>query len=163
MKIIDNALNHEDFTRVKEYMMSKWIDWYFSETIVTGEEENFPISCFTHAFYDFRNNRIHCSSSYDILLPIIEILKPASLVRVKANLYVNQNKFVMHDMHTDNDRDINAALFYVNSNNGKTIFLDGTEIESVENRLVIFKANTPHRSTNCTDQYRRVNINFNYI
>ena len=32
------------------------------------------------------------------------------------------------------DRDINAAIFYVNSNNGKTIFLDGTVIESVENR-----------------------------
>ena len=162
MKIIDNALNHEDFTKLKDFMMSD-CDWYFSESIVSGEDENFPTCCFTHAFYDYRNYHVHCSSSYNLLLPIIEILKPVSLVRVKANMYVNQNKFVMHDMHTDSDRDINAALFYVNSNNGKTIFLDGTEIESVENRLVIFKANTPHRSTNCTDQYRRVNINFNYI
>ena len=161
MKIIDNALSQKHFLALKLFMMNE-CDWYFSESIVTGEDENFPMCCLTHAFYDYKDYTVHCSSSYNFLLPIINILQPTSLIRIKANMYINQNKFVEHDLHTDSDKDINAALFYVNTNNGKTIFEDGTEIDSVENRLVIFKGNTPHRSTNCTDQYRRVNINFNY-
>ena len=36
-------------------------------------------------------------------------------------------------------------------------------ISSIENRLLLFKADTPHRSTSCTDQKFRMNININYI
>ena len=29
--------------------------------------------------------------------------------------------------------------------------------------LLLFDASRPHRSTNCADDWRRVNINFNYF
>jgi hypothetical protein len=78
-------------------------------------------------------------------------------------MYINQNNLIEHGTHIDSERSIKAAVYYVNSNNGKTIFESGEEIESVENRLVIFDANHPHRSTNCTDEWRRITVNFNYV
>lgn len=162
MNIIDNALNPDDFIRIKNFMMDE-CDWYFSDTIASKKE--FPICYFVHNIYQlYEDNQIHCSNSYHLMIPILNILNPLAILRIKANMYINQNIFAEHENHIDNEREeVKSAIFYVNSNNGKTIFLDGTEIESVENRLVIFKANTPHRSTNCTDQYRRTNINFNYV
>ena len=44
-----------------------------------------------------------------------------------------------------------------------TVLEDGTECESVANRLLLFDATKPHHSTTCTDQKRRVNINVNYM
>ena len=51
---------------------------------------------------------------------------------------------------------------YLNTNDGYTVFEDGTQIESVKNRILIFKTSLKHTGTNCTDQKRRVLINFNY-
>jgi len=56
-----------------------------------------------------------------------------------------------------------TSIFYVNTNNGCTVFEDGTEVKSVGNRLVTFPGNTLHTGRNCTDEKCRVLINFNYI
>ena len=40
---------------------------------------------------------------------------------------------------------------------------DGTKIESVENRVVIFDSQIRHAGVPCTDEKRRVVINFNFI
>ena len=56
-----------------------------------------------------------------------------------------------------------SAILYINTNNGLTVLEDGTECESVANRLLLFDASKPHHSTTCTDQKRRVNINMNYM
>jgi len=54
-------------------------------------------------------------------------------------------------------------LFYLNTNDGLTVLEDGTEIKSIENRILLHDASKPHHSTTCTDADRRVNINFNYF
>ena len=56
-----------------------------------------------------------------------------------------------------------TAIYYVNTNNGYTYFEDGQKVESVENRLVIMPSNLPHAGATCTDELRRVVINFNYL
>ena len=57
-----------------------------------------------------------------------------------------------------------TAIFYVNSNNGYTIFKESKEkVESVENRLVVFPTNLEHCGVSCTDNNQRVVINFNFI
>ena len=49
------------------------------------------------------------------------------------------------------------------NNDGFTVLHDGTKIESKRNRLLLFDGSKPHHSTNCTDDWRRININFNYF
>ena len=41
-------------------------------------------------------------------------------------------------------------------------FEDGTKVKSVANRLVIFQVKH-HGGTSCTDETKRIVINFNYI
>jgi hypothetical protein len=66
-------------------------------------------------------------------------------------------------MHRDYDHEnLTTAIYYVNSNNGYTKFKSGEEIKSLENRLIVFKCNLLHSGTTCTDEKRRVVINFNF-
>ena len=55
-----------------------------------------------------------------------------------------------------------TAVFYVNTNNGYTIFESGEKVSSVENRMVIFDSNILHTGTTCTDERVRCVLNFNY-
>ena len=45
----------------------------------------------------------------------------------------------------------------------KTIFEKGQEIESRENRLILFDGRLKHAGTTSTDSKRRILINFNYL
>jgi hypothetical protein len=55
-----------------------------------------------------------------------------------------------------------TAVFYVNTNNGGTIFLNGKKTNSVANRLVEFDSHQKHAAVDCTDEKVRVVVNFNY-
>ncbi|MAU64390.1 MAG: hypothetical protein CMC38_08660, partial [Flavobacteriaceae bacterium] len=63
----------------------------------------------------------------------------------------------------DLDYDHQAALIYLNTNDGFTELDDGTRIDSIENRLLLFNGNELHSSSTCTDQKRRVLISLNYF
>ena len=89
---------------------------------------------------------------------------PKSLIRIKANAYPkNGNKIIKHRPHIDNSFEHKGAIFYLNTNNGKTILKDGTEIDSIANRMLLFDSSKSHSSTNCTDAKMRFNININYF
>ena len=85
-----------------------------------------------------------------------------SLIRIKANLYTRTNTIEHHADHTDLPFEHKTALFYLNNNNGLTVLEDGTKVESVENRLLLFDGSKKHHSTSSTDSVR-ININFNYF
>ena len=66
-------------------------------------------------------------------------------------------------MHTDTDlKSHKTSVFYVNTNNGGTIFQNGKKTKSKANRLVEFDSHQKHAAVDCTDQKVRVVINFNY-
>ena len=46
---------------------------------------------------------------------------------------------------------------------GNHIFQNGSVVESLENRLLIFNSNLMHSGTTCTNENVRCVINFNYI
>ena len=50
----------------------------------------------------------------------------------------------------------------MNTCNGWTEFEKGGKVKSVENRIVIFDSNLKHQGVTCTNEQRRVLINFNY-
>ena len=157
-QIIDNALSKQDFLNIKNTIYSNNFSWYFSNIIASeNDNKNFY---FIHCFYDYF---VPKSDFVSILNPILNILKPNSLIRIKANLYPNLGKEIKNDMHTDKPYIHKGALFYINTKNGFTELEDGSKIESIENRLLLFDSSKKHRSTHCTDKKSRVNINFNYF
>ena len=92
---------------------------------------------------------------------------PKEIFRIKANLLTKTSEIVKNSFHIDIDAlDIlpwKTGILYMNTNDGYTEFEDGTVVESVANKFVIFPANMKHRGTSCTNEKIRVAINFNYL
>ena len=165
-KIIDDALSQKDLLALQKAMMwSADFPWYLCDEILIGQ----PFDGFyaTHLFYyigvppTLRGPDI--SSFNPILQPLVDVLKPNSIIRIKANFYPRTSEILEHDPHVDFDYLHKGALFYLNSCDGYTRLDDGTKIESIENRLLFLDASKVHRSTTCTNAKGRFNINFNYF
>lgn len=165
-EIIDNFLDQSDFDLLKDNILNGGdFPWYMR--IGVSDHTSNDGYFFTHVFYD---NFQVVSNYFNIISPLLDKIDPLSLVRIKANFYPSTPKIIKHEPHVDfmdeNENPIpcKACLFYVNSNNGKTIFESGEEIESIENRALFFDPSILHQSTTCTnDSVGRFNINFNYF
>lgn len=160
-KIIDNAINDIAFATLKTTMMGIHFDWHFSNKIVS-EDDPPTTGYFIHNFYsDFKPRSQYVKE----IAPILRVLKPQSIIRIKANLYTkgSEKDPIAHGFHKDFTFTHQAAIFYVNTNNGFTILEDGTKIESIANRLLLFDGSRDHSSTDCTDAQCRINIGFNFF
>ena len=158
--VIDNAVPKEVFKKIQEHMLSLQYNWHYGEGVADkGDVGNFQFIHTIHeGYYMDRPN------DYQVIYPVMDVLGPQLLIRVKANLLTKTDTNEVHGMH--NDTIIPGALtavYYLNTNNGYTIFEDGDKVESVENTLVIFPAKIRHSGASCTDKLRRVVINFNFI
>jgi len=160
--LIDNFLQNDQYQNLKNKIIRNDFPWYYSPNVVRKNEEKQHFQ-FTHCFFDNQNLFLR-----DFYYPvgiddIMKVLNCRDLVRIKANLTTNSNKIIEHSLHRDYIYDCTTSIYYVNSNNGYTLFEDGTKIESIENRMVIFPSNLMHTGTTCTNQNIRCVINFNYF
>ena len=143
--------------------------WYQSDGIVS--EDDVDKFQFIHPFYV---DPVSTSTAFAMITPILKLLKPLMILKIRAKLLTRTPEIEKSNFHTDIMADIKGpteekisqittAIYYVNANNGYTEFEDGTKVESVENRLVIFPSNIKHRGTSCTNEQTRMVINFNYF
>tara|TARA_B100000287_G_C20351717_1_gene670075 strand:+ start:111 stop:647 length:537 start_codon:yes stop_codon:yes gene_type:complete len=86
------------------------------------------------------------------------------LWRLKMNLYPRTNRRVHHQSHIDyyHSEGLTTCLYYVNDNNGFTIFDRKRKIKSKKNRAILFDGSNKHHSTTPTDCNYRVSINIDY-
>jgi len=166
LTITDNCLQQEDLDMIKNTILGPNFPWMMHD-IVASEK----LSCdpkynnqFVHSFY---MSPFVESQYLDLLSPILHILQPEAIIKIKANIVPCTNEIVEHGFHTDLpgklEQVCKTAVFYLNTNNGYTLFKDGERINSVENRLAIFDTTDLHTGTSCTDNAYRAVINFNYI
>jgi hypothetical protein len=138
--------------------------WFYADRIVF--EDDVDKFQFIHAFYD---NHMPMSPFSNELDSIINIIQPFSIVKIRAKLLTRTPEIVESTFHVDiplseeNLKQWTTSIFYINTNNGYTKFEDGTIVESVANRMLSFPANMKHCGTSCTDERRRIVINFNYF
>ena len=160
-KIIDNALPQEEFENIKNNMLNSNFPWNLT-TVITNEREVLPTHAsfyFTHMFWDGFN----IESASQIFAPLLNLMNCHALMRIKANCYPSTPEVIVHDNHFDYPFPHKGAIFYLNTNNGLTILEDKVEVESIENRLLLFDPSKMHTSTTCTDTKCRINVNFNYF
>ena len=158
IEVIDNFLGQRHFDEIREVLSGLTIPWYYNDS-VTGDIVTNQYY-FTHNFYNY--NR-WMSEHHIIMKPIIEMLGVKAIMRIKGNLYPGVETPVEDPMHIDYPFEHKAAILYINTNNGYTVFEDGTKVEPVANRLVKFNGFVPHASSRCTDAKVRLNVNFNYF
>ena len=170
MKIEDNFLKQEEFDKIQKLMgQPSPLPWFYADRIVFEDDDKFQ---FIHAFYD---NHMPMSPFANELDSIINIIQPFSIVKVRAKLLTRTPEIVETSFHVDIPlpeeklSQWTTSIFYLNTNNGYTEFQDGriemenTKVKSVANRMVSFPANLRHRGTSCTNERKRVVINFNYF
>ena len=158
MKIIDNLIDDKSLKNLSDTLLGGEFPWYYNSSKSSiDDDENYQ---FTHIFFSEKKIK---TSHWKLVLPIIEKLEVKDLIRVKANLTPKKEINYKYPMHTDTDlKGHKTSVFYVNTNNGGTIFQNGKKATSKANRLVEFDSHQSHAGVDCTDQKVRVVINFNY-
>lgn len=169
IKVYDNFLDTNNFLKIQEILLGEEFPWYCGSIIKqdnntkTSIEEKYNFQ-FYHTFFI---NPYYQSPAIDIIKPLLQKLEPMFLIRVKANLNPATNIHIEHGMHNDIEANISdqsyTAVFYLNTNNGYTLFEAGEKVESLANRLVVFPRSLKHTGSTCTDVKRRAVLNLNFI
>tara|TARA_R100001086_G_scaffold240023_1_gene165809 strand:+ start:592 stop:1104 length:513 start_codon:yes stop_codon:yes gene_type:complete len=158
IKIKNNFLKPDEFKDIQQVLSSEYFPWYFNDYKVTGDNK----FQFVHRFYDQREGG-NLSSATEHLLPIFRTIGMRALIRAKSNLNIIDSKQTRDTFHCDyKEKGLMTAIFYINTNNGKTVFKNGEEVDCVENRLVIFPCQMEHTGKMQSDTKRRIVLNINY-
>jgi len=157
--VIDNFLDPYQFLEIQRVMMSEEFPWYTNPNKGVAYNNGRDGIYFVHHFHYKQPS----SDFFRLIEPFLNKLPydQSALSRVKGNMYPSMRRRVFHDWHTDFRKPHKGGVFCINTNNGFTCFKNG-KIKSVENRLILFDPSVPHRSSTCTNQTCRININFNY-
>jgi len=165
IEVIDSFLSDFDFRVIQnQFLENSQFMWQFNP-LRDGEYNRFshqeekPFQ-FVHGLYV---NFSPQSEYFQYIKPFCKKLKIRALLRVKLNLTTRSERIIEGDFHVDQPGEHKAAIFYLNTCDGYTLFENGEKVDSVANRMVLFDGSLKHTGTNCTDKQRRVVINFNYL
>ena len=157
----DDFLDDVSLEGVCGVILGTTFPWNYNDAIVAKDDGGY--FQFVHSFYD---DCLPRSKFFNLLEPILNKLQPKGLVRVKANTTTRTSQNIIHKQHTDlpySFENAYTSVFYLNTNNGGTVFGEGDFVNSLRNRLVTFPMHQKHSGKTCTDEKRRVVINLNYF
>ena len=160
MKIIDDFLSKTDFEITQQFFLGNDLNWKLNNSIanhITGLDQYMLV----HPFFDISKPSQNNWSGF--LQPLFLKLNAKYILRVKANFRPRTSKGVLSPYHIDMDLNQQTAIFYLNTNNGYTLFKDGTKVHSLANRLLTFDGNLQHCGCSATDSNYRILLNINYI
>ena len=159
-QVLDNYFPLDYFYSLRNKIINTGFQWQFA-TKVNHEQTNNNDSYFCQNIY-----QDHMPKTFlwdDINYILSEYLHGEGILRAKVNLYIKTSKIIEHAKHVDYEIPHKGAIIYLNTCDGFTRLHDGTKIESVENRLLLFDSSKPHNSTSTTNALGRYNININYV
>ena len=163
IEVFDNFLEHELFKKIYDKIINS--QWSYSDLIISFDKRICD-ELDNHQMYNMIYSDDEPKSDMFHLIRGIMMhgkFNFKSLIKIKANLSFRTTEKIIHGYHVDVPYECKTAIYYLNTNDGCTMFKDGREIGSVENRLVIFNSQLEHTGTTCTDQKIRSVINFNYF
>ena len=154
--VIDNFLDYDYFEFLCDKVLTDETPWFFNECITRPGDNEYQ---FTHSVYGDLKSRSPLNDYFSQLYKKLEV---NTLIRTKMNLNPRTETVQYSEPHVDFN-DCITSIFYFNTNNGKTIFEGGTEVNQVANRLVRFDSNLKHYGASCTDEMNRILVNINYV
>ena len=161
VKIQDNFLEQNYFDKLIKEVDGPFCPYFIQDHVNFPNDGHFQM---THTIYTDWQPR---SDLYNYFVPFFQKLDMFTLIRCKINLLPRTDKVIEHGLHIDIENSLNCcktSVMYLNTNNGYTLFEDGTKVDSVANRLVTFNNSTKHSgSTNTCDEPYRLVLNVDYI
>jgi len=171
IQVINDYLKPEELKEIHDLMYEPgfWSYDPFKVRFNDVEEDDLRDGQFNHGF--FLSTTMQQSKYLPKLFPILWRANPLAIYRIKANLEkYGGNEALESDWHWDWQSDektpcknMQTAIFYVNSNNGYTQFETGESVRSLPNRMVLFPSNLKHRGVSSTNSKERFVINFNWF
>ena len=157
-QVIENFLPQNTADFIEKEMLCNTFPWYYSDAINTPEDNDKFF--FSHSI--IHEGEINSKFYDNIAFPILNKLQSNKIFRVKCNLYPKQNKGITKGFHTDMEQEHKVLLYYVNTNDGFTLFENGDIVPSIKNTALLFNGNLKHMAVLQTDKKVRINININY-
>jgi len=158
MKIIDNFIDNQDIVNdIQSTLLGNNFPYFYNNYV--AEPTDHSDYYFNHIL--FHQNEVKSDYYNQILSPLLGRLDYNYLIRGKINCYTRKEKHIEAGMHVDMNEKHFVGLYSVNTNNGYTMFEDGTKVKSVANQMIIFDGRMKHCSANQTDENLRINININ--
>lgn len=163
--VYDNFLNPEEFGALKRYLgPGGEFPWKLSPRINNADQSNDDMYFATMIYHSYHDG--WCKDINRELFQIISSkLHIESIFRIKSNLYFpsRSGKVEHHALHRDALFKHQGALFFLTTCDAPTTMADGTQIESIENRIMLFDPTYEHSSSSPTNAPFRTTINFNYF
>ena len=173
VRVKDNFLSDRDFWFLKDLFFNEqtiyYPTWKIADLSEVSHPDNFDDWFLTHPIYD--DTRILSTAFDDVNEKLVGPIRAmentdfAILARLKVNFYPHTHEVNEHLAHTDasHTRRWRGGIYCLNTCDGYTGFADGTKVDSVENRLILFDSLEPHYSTSTSHAQARLNININYV
>ena len=168
VRIKKNFLPSLFFNKLKTIVTSSTLPWYFnSQTVGNKRDKTDNHFMFTHVLYNSLE-KAH-SAWFKDFEPIIYFLdnkiKVNKLLRMKLNIYTNQNKRIKHVSHQDilvsggvPKKNTTIVLLNFTTCNGGTV-INGNEYASNENEMLSFNNLNKHYGITQTDTQTRIILN----
>ena len=157
MKIIKNFLPLNQYNFLKEQIQSNEFPWYFNEYTVTPDTQ----FQFIHSFYYMHKQQ---SNLFPLINPIIELIDPALLFRVKINLNPQTSSIIETGMHKDlQDSRFKSSVLFFNTCDGYLKLKNNNPILSEDNKLVTFDSCIEHTGSTTTNEKRRIVMTIIYL
>ena len=165
MKIYKNFIKKEYSNKINDELLKPYFPWYYNKSQTGGNDTSFM----SHIFHN--GNDIN-SDYFHLVEPILEKLKIKYLINVRANLCLKRpsrcswhvDDLMPGGKYVANNKDLKhtTAIYYVNTNNGSTLFKNFKNVKCEKNKIVIFDANLHHKAKIQTNTDTRMVININY-
>jgi hypothetical protein len=167
MLVLDDYLDRHLFLSMRAALEEATFPWEKSQILSEKAATHLPPGDNlqqVHGFYLKKPGIFFRSDQLWIIAPILEKLNPISLIKAKVNRSPRKERHIEYGLHVDTRRrGATTAIFYLNSNNGYTLFDDGAKVLSVENRIVLFDCTRLHTGASCTDADDRLVLNINMM
>jgi hypothetical protein len=177
MKIIDNFLAKYYLQHLQDNFLGNNSSWSFNDSL-TGDDSLEVLGSFGFGIKLHWNG--YFTGSYESTLvrglvfsaqeKVEEVFgESLEIVRARADMTVFNPLNHRHELHTDFQYEHMTAIFYLNNSDGNTILFDRdgknvlTEVEPVENRLLIFDGLLQHTGHSPSNHKSRVLINMNFM
>ena len=168
VQIFNNFLDQEVFLEIKKFIMSPRCQWRYVNYIAHKDgRDNDKDGYFVHSFKDCHpqtfEDRYPESPYFPLISKILDKIKYQNILRIRSSLYPRRDVQKPDPFHIDYNFPHKVCIFYVNTNNGYTMFENGEKIPSIENQLATFDGSEKHCSVVQTDTSARYIVNINIL
>jgi len=167
IQIFDDAISKEDQNFLEQTLLSNTFPYYFRDN--TSYENEKDTCQFQHNFfYNGQSNSEYFEDFFKRFKSFIDLnLTHKNILRMKANLLLNNEAEVFNSIHRDNPFDHLNLIYYVNDSDGDTFLFEKNVIIKTVNpqkgRILLFDGGYEHASSNPIKSKYRSIININLI